>query len=290
MTWPDPLVIVLGLFAVGVAASRLLFRRYPLGRAIVRVIFLILLTIALLRAGITPYAPLKATGTPFFDVVHAILKIAWWLWAAWFAVSLLRATLVIEHLPHEGRLLQDLISGLIYLAALFAIVGYVFDLPVTGLLATSGAIAIILGLALQSTLGDVFSGIVLNFSRPYRPGDWIRIDGDTSGRVIETTWRATHILTAQRDLAILPNSAIAKSKIVNISSPSGVHGVTTAVQIAATTPPSIAIEFLRRAILNCRLILEAPAPSVTVKSMNAAYIEFGIDFFVEQLGSTNQAQ
>ena len=45
-------------------------------------------------------------------------------------------------------------------------------------------IAIILGLALQSTLSDVFSGIVLNFSRPYRPGDWISIDGGTDGRVV----------------------------------------------------------------------------------------------------------
>jgi small-conductance mechanosensitive channel len=48
-------------------------------------------------------------------------------------------------------------------------------------------------LALQSTLSDVFSGIVLNFSRPYRPGDWISIDGGTDGRVIEMNWRATHV-------------------------------------------------------------------------------------------------
>ena len=92
------------------------------------------------------------------------------------------------------------------------------------LLATSGVIAIILGLALQSTLSDVFSGIVLNFSRPYRPGDWISIDGGTDGRVIEMNWRATHVLTAKRDLAIVPNSTIAKAKIVNTSSPSGIHG------------------------------------------------------------------
>jgi len=73
-------------------------------------------------------------------------------------------------------------------------------------------------LALQSTLSDVFSGIVLNFSRPYRPGDWISIDGSTDGRVIEMNWRATHVLTGKSDLAIVPNSTIAKAKIVNTSS------------------------------------------------------------------------
>jgi CRP-like cAMP-binding protein len=158
------------------------------------------------------------------------------------------------------------------------------------LLATSGVIAIILGLALQSTLGDVFSGIVLNFSRPYRPGDWVNIAGETSGRVIEMTWRATHILTAQRDLAIIPNSTIAKSKIVNVSSPSGIHGVTIAVQVAAGAGPAAVEDLLQRAILNCRQILKTPAATVTVKAMNAAFVEFEISFFVRDLASTTQAQ
>jgi len=68
-------------------------------------------------------------------------------------------------------LIQDVLAGVIYLCAVFAIIAYVFGVSIQGLLATSGVIAIVLGLALQSTLGDLFSGIVLNFSRPYRAGD-----------------------------------------------------------------------------------------------------------------------
>jgi hypothetical protein len=115
------------------------------------------------------------------------------------------------------------------------------DLPVQGLLATSGAIAIaiaiVLGLALQSTLSDVFSGIVLDMCRPYRPGDWISIEGGTDGRVIEMNWRAAQVLTAKRDLAIVPNSAIAKAKIVNASSPSGI-GQRCGLAAAATRQPA----------------------------------------------------
>jgi small-conductance mechanosensitive channel len=158
------------------------------------------------------------------------------------------------------------------------------------LLATSGAIAIVLGLALQSTLGDLFSGLVLNFSKPYRPGDWINLEGGTSGRVIEMNWRATHVLTARQDLAIVPNSTIAKSKIVNVSSPSGIHGVAIAIQLDTRTPPSIGTEILERALLNCRLVLGTPAPTVAVKSITAAYIEFEITFFVEDLALATQAQ
>ncbi len=286
----DPLVIALVIFSLGGLLTHLLFRTHPLRRAIVRVIFLLVLTVVLLRAGIVPYQKLQLTGVPFRDAAHVVLKIAWWLWTAWFLVGFLRAFVVTEHRPREGKLVQDLLAGAIYLAAVFAIIAYVFDLPIQGLLATSGAIAIILGLALQSTLSDVFSGIVLNFSRPYRPGDWISIDGATDGRVIEMNWRATHVLTAKRDLAIVPNSAIAKAKIVNASSPSGIHGVTVTIQLDAKASPATSAEILRHAILDTRPIMATPAPSIIVKSIRADAIDFEISFFVEELAQSIRAQ
>jgi small-conductance mechanosensitive channel/CRP-like cAMP-binding protein len=286
----DPLVVAFGLTVLGGLTAHFLFKKYPIARAIIRVINLILLSIVLLSADIIPYQPLRFTGSPFLDAVHGALKVAWWLFAAWFLVGFLRAFVIVEHRPREGKLLQDLLAGLIYLVAAFAIIAYVFDLPIQGLLATSGAVAIILGLALQSTLGDVFSGVVLSFSRPYRPGDWISLEGGTDGRVIELNWRATHVLTGRRDLAIVPNSTIAKSKIVNVSSPSGIHGVTITVQLDPKTPPATGAEILEHAILNCRLIVATPAPSVTIKSINASFTEFEITFFVEELASATRAQ
>lgn len=50
----DPLVITLGVFFLLGLAGHILFRHYPLGRALVRVVFLGVLTIVLLRAGIVP--------------------------------------------------------------------------------------------------------------------------------------------------------------------------------------------------------------------------------------------
>jgi small-conductance mechanosensitive channel len=212
----DPLVVTLVVLSLGGLLTHFLFRRRPLRRAIVRVIFLAVLTLVLLYAGVVPYEPPTRTGVPFEDAVHAVLKIAWWLWTAWFLVGVLRVFVITERRPREGKLVQDLLAGLIYLAAVFAIIAYVFDLPIRGLLATSGVIAVILGLALQSTLSDVFSGIVLNFSSPYRPGDWISIDGNTDGRVVEMNWRATRVLTVKRDLAIVPNSTIANGSFSSL--------------------------------------------------------------------------
>jgi hypothetical protein len=75
---------VLALFILGGLASHLLFRKYPMGRAVVRVVVLILLTVAFAYAGIVPYHPTRLTGNTLYDAVHGVLKIAWWLWAAWF--------------------------------------------------------------------------------------------------------------------------------------------------------------------------------------------------------------
>jgi small-conductance mechanosensitive channel len=285
----DPLVVTLCLFCLGWLGLHFLFRGAR-ARVVVRVVFLAVLTVVLLHTGVVPWEALARTGVPLEDAVRALLKIAWWVWAAWFLVGLLRAFIVVEHRPREGKLVQDLLAGLIYVAAFFAIVAYVFDLPIQGLLATSGAVAIILGLALQSTLSDVFSGIVLNFSGPYRPGDWISVDGATDGRVIEMNWRATHILTAKRDLAIVPNSTIAKAKIVNSSSPSGIHGMTVPVAVDGKASPAAAAEILKEALLNTRAILATPGPTVAVKSLSADAIGFELSCFVEELGRAIAAQ
>ncbi len=95
----------------------------------------------------------------------------------------------------DGRekpgLLQDLIVAVVYLGVALSILGFVFKAPIGTLVATSGVVAIIFGLALQNTLGDVFSGIALTLGRPFVIGDWIVLGDGTEGRVIENNWRST---------------------------------------------------------------------------------------------------
>src|SRR4029077_12724878 len=61
-------------------------------------------------------------------------------------------------------------------------------------------------------------------------------------------------------------------------------------QLDAKTSPATGAELLQHAILNCRLIVATPAPTVTVKSINANFTEFEITFFVEELASATRAQ
>jgi hypothetical protein len=80
----DHLVRAFALIAVGMLVTRLLFKRYPIGRTVARIVFLFLLTVLLLRQGIVPYQPIRATDAFFRDAIEGTLKIAWWLWGTFF--------------------------------------------------------------------------------------------------------------------------------------------------------------------------------------------------------------
>ncbi len=92
-------------------------------------------------------------------------------------------------------------------------------------------VAIVIGLALQNTLGDVFSGIVLNTTKPYRLDDWVSIDG-IEGKVIEIDWRATHLRTSQGSTVVIPKPVAAKTKVFNLNRSTDIDNGTTEHQRA----------------------------------------------------------
>ena len=152
----NPLVSAGVIILAGFAFTHYAFAGHPIGRFFCALAFFIILTAALILAGIVPYAPTPSTSGATRYLVLSLYKILWWVVASRFLAAFVRAFMILETESKETRLLQDLLAGVIYLGAFFAVVTYVFDMPVPGLLATSGAVAIILGLALQSTLAGVF--------------------------------------------------------------------------------------------------------------------------------------
>jgi small-conductance mechanosensitive channel len=219
------------------------------------------------------------------------LKIVWWFWAASMASEALRLYASRGHTPlSRYRLSQDLSVAAIYICALIGLTTFVLNLPLQGLLVTSGAVAVVLGLALQSTLGDVIYGIVLSLGKPYNLGDWVALDNGVEGIVVEMNWRATNLLTDRQDIAIVPNSVIAKARIVNSSFPSRTHGTCIRLPLAPQTSPELATRVLSDAALGCRLVLTQPPPSIVVKSMSAEATTFEVTFFTADVGLAQNAQ
>ena len=74
---------------------------------------------------------------------------------------------------------------------------------------TTAVGAVIIGLALQDTLGNLFAGLAIQIEKPFRVGHWVH-DWRPDGLVSEITWRATKIRTKAGNFVIVPNSVLAR--------------------------------------------------------------------------------
>lgn len=286
----DPFVQTGVVAFLGAIGTQALLRRYPAQRVLLQLGLFGVLTALLHQHGIVPYQA-APTDTPLFERVFvAVAEIIWWINGAWVLAGMTRLFLIFERRPRESRLVQDLVVGAIYLGAVLSIVAYVFSAPIGTLIATSGVLAIILGLALQSTLADVFSGIALNVSKGYEVGDWIVLGDGMEGRVVETNWRATHLLNGSNDLVVLPNSSLAKTRLVNLSSPNRNHGVSLKVRLMPTMAPSAIAAVMRNVLLSSNTILREPAPTVEIHSLDAQAVAFELSFRVADFGMVAAAR
>jgi small conductance mechanosensitive channel len=86
----------------------------------------------------------------------------------------------------------------------------------TSFVAILGAATLALGLALQGTLGDVASGVMLILFRPFRVGDFVETAGGT-GVVEEIGIFTTHMKTADNKAIIVPNGSITGGTVTNYS-------------------------------------------------------------------------
>ncbi len=239
-----------------------------------------LLTVAVTFAVGSPLDPTFSQDAPVDRIWQQINVALWWLLAARLIVELTTDALMSKRFSGEGRLFSDLLAGFIYLTALFTIVGTVFALPIGGLVATSGVIAIVLGLALQNTLADVFAGIAVGIERPYAIGDQVWLDGPIEGEVVQINWRSVQIRTAGNDIATVPNSVVAKSRIINRSNPTTRRSDVVHVPCDAAVAPGQAMELIHRAILLCPHILPAPAPSVALTRIGKRSNHYDVAFSV----------
>ena len=239
-----------------------------------------LFTVALFRVVGSPLTP-NYTGLPKWHAIWAeTLEAFWWLTAARMAVAVMHAWAGADRKLGNSRLATDIIAAAIYVIAALALTNDVLQIPMRGLVATSGVIAIVLGLALQSTLSDVFSGISINLEEPFQVGDTIQLDGAIEGTVAQVNWRATHILTGMDDVAVIPNSVVAKARIINRSRPATRRGTSLTLSLDTRTSASDGMRVLQDAVMVATTPLRDPAPTVQCTFLRANGIEYEVTFYV----------
>ena len=188
-------------------------------------------------------------SVPFqqLETIAKLFNAAWWLLPAIYLVRFLNrfGWPYLEERSGRAvpRMIKLLCAGVILLLALFGVIGFVYQQPITSLLATSGLLGLIVGLAVQANIANVFAGIVLSAERPFALGDVIETEGHGVARVTDMTWRTTRMVTPTNLEISVPNSAIAEGFISNHSK----APVKTVVDV--WLPPSLPIDWVTDRIL-----------------------------------------
>jgi small-conductance mechanosensitive channel/CRP-like cAMP-binding protein len=157
--------------------------------------------------------------------------------------------------------------------ALFAIVATLFMQE--KVLATTAVGAVVIGFALQDTLGNLFSGLAIQIEKPFRVGHWVTIAG-TDGLVSEVTWRATKIRTKAGNFVVVPNSVVAKETITNYSEPT--HDTRIEVEVGASydTPPNDVKAVIAQALRDEPLLVSSREPEILINDFAASAITYRV--------------
>jgi hypothetical protein len=191
-----------------------------------------------IAAQAAPLAPMLLA----FGLVNALVALVINPW---------RSDRVPERFP---RIVQDtIVIGLMAAVALAVLQERVF--------AATAAGAVVLGLALQDTLGNFFAGLAIQIDKPFRVGHWVRVLGN-DGMVTEVTWRATKLRTKTGNFVVVPNSVLSKDTIVNYSEPTEDTRLEFEVGASYNAHPNQVKETILEAIRDEPLMSRTVAPEV----------------------------
>jgi len=169
-----------------------------------------------------------------------------------------------------GKFLTKAIRNLLMVIVAIGVLGY-FEVDVTGFAAVLAALGFAIGMALQGTLGNFASGVMLLLFRPFKVEDFIVV-ADTRGTVEEIDLFTTRINTPDNRHIIIPNSEIFGSKLENYS-----RNELRRVDVAVGAAYSADLEFTRAALERAVRLTDCasePAGYVYLKELGASSVDW----------------
>jgi len=286
-------LVALVFLVLGHLLYRVLARYRPVRRVVLTYHIILLLAAAFLvvwmggreflpdgRTLIPPLEEIDASLTKVF--IGAVIFMGTMLLLR-LADNVLFGYLLAKHTDIRISGLARAIAVVIALVATLLILLASFGVPIGPFLATSAIGTAIIGLALQDVLGNVIAGIALQAERPFKVGDWVQI-GEVEGKVVEMTWRATVLQTLQDDYVILPNSAVAKDKILNFYAPTRLEARRVRVGVEYVAAPGRVKAVLSEATLGAEGVLHEPKPKIRLVDYGDFAITYEIKYWIDRFG------
>ena len=259
-------LLVLGLAVRLFTTNRVIRSRVRLTVALALVF--IGINLALAMPGLLP-SDIAALASSIGQLLFAFAAIHF---VVLVAVNPLRADRVPERFP---TIVQDVI--------VFTLFALVATLVLEEKFVTTSAVgAVVAGLALQDTLGNLVAGLAIQVEKPFQLGHWIRL-GEWEGQVSEITWRAVKVLTRDGNQVIIPNGELAKSALVNYSEPATPARVHVEVGASYDNAPSVVKAAILETLAREPMVLATPAPHVHLEEFAGSAINYRAYFWIDRL-------
>ena len=186
------------------------------------------------------------------------------------------------------RLPRDLTAMVLFSVAVLAIISTVFQRDVTSMLAASGVLGVIIGLALRTVILDLFMGLAIPLERPFKIGDWLmihqnRVETHIIAEVIEINWRTTRLRTTRNNMVVVPNSKMGDTIVTNYMEPKPHFRIDLDFIIDFEVPSERVLRVMTagiKAVADGEGILEDPAAEVRIKDSTLEGAEYEVRFFI----------
>ena len=186
------------------------------------------------------------------------------------------------------KFLSEVVAIIIMVSSVLIVWGGVYGKEVHGLIAGAGVAGLVLGLALQDTLSNIFSGFSIYFGGIFKAGDWLFVDGKHA-QIVEINWRSTRLSTTDDVCLDIPNSSITKQTVTNYNFPNSIHGIRLDIGVEYDAPPTLVKSILIEAALDCQHVLRTPAPNVYLTEFASSSITYQIRFWLDDHSKLNPA-
>ncbi|MGH7907871.1 MAG: mechanosensitive ion channel family protein, partial [Candidatus Binataceae bacterium] len=188
---------------------------------------------------------------------------------------------------HFSTIFKDLLMLLLFALVVAVVLRVDFKVNVAPLLATSAVLTVVLGFALQETLGNIFSGLTLQLEKPFEPGDWIR-SANHLGRVLGIGWRSTTIVTFANERLDIPNALLAKDVLINYANEHVADEIWLGISYLA--PPNRVREVILGAMRDIPEVLRTPAPEVYAWEYGESAIRYRVRYWLADYGMSEDVR
>ena len=227
--------------------------------------------------------------TQVFDVprsqtVIRVLETCLWILIINAAVTIINRLFFAEggtrRAQRVPQLFLDIFRVVVVLVGVAIVISTVWGADLGNLVTALGLGSFVIGLALQDTLGNLFSGIALVYERPFAVGDMIEVHGK-KGRVVEMNWRAVRIVTRTERMIVIPHLVIGQSEITNYSQPVRYHRTELILGFSYNDPPNRVKEVLYQTCKSTPGVLDVFDPEVKTVEYNSSSIDYEVEFAIE---------